>query len=381
MQRQVGGMHVQSYNAPMGPQAWDAVINRKFGSFKFMSDADNLEAAQRFHANNPTAPVCFRLHTNDSLSDLNSNTDRALASAEKYRFLGDLLYVEIPINEAFQTGSELSQLAEASMPQARKIHSAGFKPVAFNFSVGNPPRVLGANVNGEIVQSDSDIARIAYAAQVVCGECNGCIGYHGYGIPTAWNDEWLGLRYRRMHSELRDYHGVTARWWLGEAGIDHGIIDGRLGGWRLEEFNLTSGEYAEMVRSNCQEVAKDNYVIAASFFGAGGYYSDNPQQNWTTFEYSDCHDVLDVFTEQYEVMALPDIGSGFQKFIPYLGQPLENELYHFPGTEYETSMAVFENGSAMWTRATNEVVATRSDGAVFHDRGNAGDGVTVWRLY
>lgn len=370
----------------MGQQAWDAVVNRKAGSFKFMSDADNLEAAQRFHGNNPQSPVCYRLHTNDSLNDISGNTDRALQNAEKYRFLANagLMYVEVPINEQFQTGDELSRLAEATIPQARKIAQAGFKPVAFNFSVGNPPRIMGADVNGEIVNSNSDIARIAAAAQVTCVECQGCIGYHGYGIPNAWNDSWLGLRYRRMHTELRDLHGVTARWWLGEAGVDHGIIDGRLGGWRLPEFDLTSWEYTQMVRSNCQESSADSYVIGLSFFGAGGYYSDNPQQNWTTFEYSDCHDVLSVFSELYETEVTPvppPVGQGFQRMIPYLGQPIESEVYHYPGTDNETSMAVFEYGSAMWTRKSNETLGLHIDGSVYSDLGNRGDGRTVHKLF
>jgi hypothetical protein len=77
---------------------------------------------------------------------------------------------------------------------------------------------------------------------------------------------------------------------------------------------------------------------------------------------------------------VPTVGTGFQKCIPFIGAFVENEIYHLQGTPRETSLAVAEHGYATWRKATNQTIAVADDGAVYDDHGNAGDGVSLWRI-
>src|ERR1041385_153887 len=67
-----------------------------------------------------------------------------------------------------------------------------------------------------------------------------------------------------------------------------------------------------------------------------------------------------------------DIGAGFKKCVPILGEPKENEFYHFKDLpELKVSVAVFEDGYATWNPQTNETVAyKKSDASIWRDGGN-----------
>ena len=68
------------------------------------------------------------------------------------------------------------------------------------------------------------------------------------------------------------------------------------------------------------------------------------------------------------------VGQGFNKAKPFIGNFLEDEIYHFPGSYHEVSAAVGELGVAFWIKATNETVIYRLDKSIYVDGGNDGDG-------
>ena len=65
---------------------------------------------------------------------------------------------------------------------------------------------------------------------------------------------------------------------------------------------------------------------------------------------------------------------GFDKAKPFIGNYLEDEFYHFPGSYHEVNVEVGELGLAFWVKATNETVIYRLDKSIYVDGGNDGDG-------
>lgn len=67
-----------------------------------------------------------------------------------------------------------------------------------------------------------------------------------------------------------------------------------------------------------------------------------------------------------------DIGTGLRKCVPILGNPKQSEIYHFKELpDFQTSLAVFEQGYATWNPITNETTAyRRTDKSVWRDGGN-----------
>lgn len=69
------------------------------------------------------------------------------------------------------------------------------------------------------------------------------------------------------------------------------------------------------------------------------------------------------------------VGEGFRKAETLVGPWREDEIYHWPGTPDEVSLAVGERGFAVWCRATNETIAyVRNGQQLWADGGNVGDG-------
>ena len=73
------------------------------------------------------------------------------------------------------------------------------------------------------------------------------------------------------------------------------------------------------------------------------------------------------------------VGQGFRKFHLVLGAPIEHERYHDVGSE-RISIALFERGYCTYRSRTNETVGIHEDGRIWTDRGNRGDGVSIWRV-
>lgn len=354
MLRNIAGGHVQLITDNSRK-----LFETRSGCIKILHGAYSEDLIRQYHDINPNSPVCCRkVDDHGTLKDMVSKTREAI---EYFKHLipivgSDLLYIEIWPNEKFTEGDELKRLSAGTAVCARIVAEAGAKPVGFNLPVGNPANVIDCTYMEEG----------AFALLVH----DGVVGYHNYTIPTQMLSNNLDLR----HEHMALYLPTGTQFFLGEGMFDHGIIDGHLAGWRYENFHVDADFVARYTRRLAQHLANDDRVIGWTPFGAG------PASDWLTFQYDNEPKIMSIFTEEYPVES-PEIGAGFKRMIPYLGKPLESEVYHFPGTPIETSLAVFENGTAMWYKVTNETVGQRADGAIFTDKGNQGDGTSVWKVY
>lgn len=365
MLRNIAGPHAQAFQgAPEGEAARRLLTTSKLGSLKILEDCmSELYILRECAANNPGIKVCGRLTVSGdgTLQDVLVDTDRAI---ELYRPLGTIfghanVYIEVPINEKYQNGEQLSQLNDATMPCVKRIWENGFNPIAFNFSVQNPFNL-------------ADLDRIAEVVAYLDAH-DGAVDYHNYTIPTALFTEQNDLRYRAMRRRF-----PNTRFWLGEGFVDHGLVDGVLGGW--QSFGMSAADAGRLCRKMAQEYSKDQYVIGWSVYGIGC----KPDWYARGFEVGNVPEITAVFSEQYEIGdGMFNLGDGLKRMIPLLGQPLESEVYHFPGTPMEVSMAVYENGRATWSKLTNCTIGERySDKHVFSDKGNDGDGQgTIYQIY
>jgi hypothetical protein len=66
----------------------------------------------------------------------------------------------------------------------------------------------------------------------------------------------------------------------------------------------------------------------------------------------------------------PVVGEGFRKAEALVGGFVENEIWHLPGTDGKTSLAVGARGYAVWRARTNRTIAVIDDGTVWADGGN-----------
>lgn len=354
MLRNVSGAHIQLIT-----EESRRLFKSKAGCIKVCHPAFSVDLLREFHDINPDAPVCARLIDDGAnFSNMRAKTQQAIRLFEPaFKYFEGLFYVEILPNEKYSEGAELTKLGEMSIPCAEDIVRAGALPVMLNLSVANP-------------KNPADI-RLVYDAVEQLNKFNGLIDYHNYTVPHNQLSYDLDLRHVRMSA----YLPIGTRWWLGEGLYDHGIIDGRLAGWRDASFHQSPEDVSRYVRRIAQKLSADRSVVAWTPFGAG------PANDWLSFQYDNESIITQVFTEMYEVWSMPKLGQGLQRMITYLGQPLEDEVYHFAGTPMEASLAVFENGTATWFKAANETVGIRSDGTIFTDKGNNGDGSSVWQVW
>lgn len=369
MLRNITGAHIQTitdYSKPLLTQG-------RAGCVKICHPAFDIDLVMAFHNNNPDSPIDLRLIADDAnLDNALDKTRQAikLFAPLRARLPDGIAWLENPINEKYVAGDELRRLGDVTVRCAQLCIEAGFLPVGFNFPVGNPARIAGATIDGITYTTANSELRLIYDAVAELNKLGGAVGYHNYTVPTNQLDDWLDLRHLRMAKELPP----STRWWLSEGMYDYGIIGNVLRGWRYEPFHQGADDVARYLRRLAQRVSADLSVIGDTPFGAG------PTPDWSSFQYDNEPGIVAVFAEKYPVADTPVIGQGLRRMIPYLGQPLESEVYHFPGTPMEMSAAVFENGVAQWYRASNETVGQRSDGVIYTDKGNNGDGnvYQVW---
>lgn len=355
MLRNVAGPHIQQITDDSRKLFYSAA-----GSLKILNDAYSEDLVRAFHDRNPNSPiVCRKVDDSGTLNDMIPKTREAIEYFKKLIPIvgSDLLHIEIWPNEKFTEGDELKRLSAGTVECARIVADSGARPVGFNLPVANP-----ANPADAAFMWDGAFALIQH---------NGLIGYHNYTLPTMQLNVNLDLRHTLMAPHLP----MGTEWALNEGMFDHGIAGLPLAGWRYEPFHIDADYTARYTRAIAQKLSADRTVRLWTPFGAG------PANDWLTFQYDNEPKICQVFQEQYNVVDEITIGEGFKRMIPYLGAPLEDEVYHFPGTELEASLCVFANGKAMWNRASNETVGTRNDGAIFTDKGNNGDGHTVWKVY
>lgn len=369
MLRNIVGPHIQS----LTDDSKRLLTQGRSGSLKVLHPAFDVPLLQQWHNNNPTSPLCLRVV--DDGATLDNVLTKQHEACQRFAPIlnvmpagaGGAVWLEIVINEKYISGDELKRLADVTVKASEICVAAGYRPVGFNIPVGNIAKINTAVVDGVTYNKQTSEMNYIRAAVVELNSMRGAVGYHNYTLSWKQLDSWLDLRYERMALELP----TDTQWWLGEALYDYGIVDGNLQGWRYNKFNTDANGAAAYLRKLAQHLAADTRVIGCTPFGAG------PTQDWIdrNFQYDNEPAICQVFTESYPVVDTPTIGDGLKKLIPFLGQPLESEVYHFAATPMETSLAVFTNGSGTWRRATNETVGQRDDGAIYTDHGNAGDGI------
>lgn len=369
--RNITGPHIHT----LTDDAKKLLTTGRAGSLKVLDAAFNVDLIVQWANNNPGCPIALR-QVDDNAS-LDNVRDRTLRAGNKFsgllsRVPAHTVHLESTINERFVAGDELRRHADVMVEVARDCVMSGYVPICFNIPVGNIARIAGANVNGTMYTTVTSEMNLIRDAVREINKLNGLIGYHNYTTPDKPLDTWYDLRHERMAAELP----ADTQWWLGEGMYDYGIINNNLlRGWRYEPFHQSADDVARYFRRLAQHLAADTRVVAATPFGAG------TPNDWATFQYDNEPVICQIFEERYPVDDTPTIGAGFKRMIPYLGAPLESEVYHFPNTPMEMSAAVFEKGVAQWYRATNETVGQDFNGTIFTDRGNQGDGSTVWQVW
>lgn len=143
-----------------------------------------------------------------------------------------------------------------------------------------------------------------------------------------------------------------------ECGRDQ--VEGGKGGWKKD--GVSADYYTKELLAYDAEISKDAYVLGATPFSSG------PTPDWAAFD-------MDPISPHLPSGGnVPNVGQGFQKCVPLIGQFIEDEIYHAPGTAQETSLAITSAGYAVYRKATNETIAYHQDGRIWADGGNHQDG-------
>ena len=155
-------------------------------------------------------------------------------------------------------------LSAFTVEWSRLMHAAGFKTLAYSFSVGNP--------------------QLAYWPLLADGirACDG-LALHEYSAPTMdAQQSWLCLRYRQVLTWLpADLKQVPI--WITECGIDGGPIGQPQQGWA--HFG-DEAHYLSSLRWYDSEIVKDPQVRGATIFAA----------KWDTaptFDMGQCNSIRD----------------------------------------------------------------------------------------
>jgi N-acetylmuramoyl-L-alanine amidase len=321
-ERVVAGSGVQSWTE----DARTFCLRPGQGCLKILNTARDAGAVRRFHELNPLAPVIYRGVRGDDLAGLAARTEQSIHDTEDLAaFLGDLLLVEVEVNEAYQTGADLSRLADGTITAVRRLRAAGRRPVIGNFSVGNPQlagaalmavsalaapfseRVLArpavkrstrpvrpAALAAAVPLGDGDWARFAPAVAEAIG-ARGVLGLHEYSAPgLPWWDGWLNGRYARALDELAAL-GLRPEVGIGEHFVDGGVLDGRLRGWRA--FDLTDAQGAALLDESLARYARDPRVKYVALFEGG------PYEEWRRrgFEYDTSTPIRDALERRWPV--------------------------------------------------------------------------------
>jgi hypothetical protein len=139
---------------------------------------------------------------------------------------------------------------------APQIANAGFRPVAYSISVGNPP--------GTTAEIQDRLNRIAPSLRL-CQQLGGGWSYHSYSLPYSTNlsDEiWYSVRYRQYYSYFASAHPdlVNLPLILTEGGIDGA------GPWSTRGDAV---KYQNWLAWFDSEIRKDNYCLGVTLFQIG----------------------------------------------------------------------------------------------------------------
>lgn len=158
-------------------------------------------------------------------------------------------------NEPHPNADNWRAYEEFQATWVKRVAALGFRPWVWSFGVGWPGLLEG----GDNVTVRQFIGSIGLAK-----EAGGGLELHEYGAPQVLSgDGWWTLRYRRVLRELQTagLHDVPI--WIGECGIDGGVI-GKTG-WGWKRFT-TLGDYWLQLSAYDDQLAQDSEVVAASPF-------------------------------------------------------------------------------------------------------------------
>jgi hypothetical protein len=234
------------------------------------TDSGMLQAARDFKASTPDGKVVCRIYTPRTWS----RTENPAAAGSNFwqtvlapalvnlsaenRALID--YVEGP-NEGDSTPT-WSSTTDTDwyntfwMHLAPQIANAGFRPIAYSISVGNPPGAIG--------EIQDRLNRIAPSLRL-CQQLGGGWSYHSYSIPYGTNlseEIWYSLRYRQYYSYFASAHPdlVNLPLILTEGGIDGA------GPWSTRGDAV---KYQNWLTWFDSEIRKDNYCLGVTLFQIG----------------------------------------------------------------------------------------------------------------
>ena len=86
-------------------------------------------------------------------------------------------------------------------------------------------------------------------------------------------------------------------------------------------------------------------------------------------------DVINSPMEHAMTVTEYEVGEGFKKVAHLVGPWLEPIVYHFAGTDHEIGVAKGAKGTALWDKSRNETYAYCSNGEIWADYGNYGNGL------
>ncbi len=204
---------------------------------------------------------------------------------------------------------------------------------------------------------------------------------------------WLGYRWYETH--LRDVWGVV----IPQIATEHGYEPRWRQDTRFPEITreLHCDYNLELVRQVEAGEVGDAFFAGCFWHLAAAELGNNtfPWAAWLDSRYAeggelpivqaltDREKAVRCFTWHEEAPPEPEttdivVGQGFNKAIPVIGEFRASEVWHWPQTPHETSMAVGENGYTTWAKASNETVVTvtagPNAGEIWRDHGNDGDG-------
>jgi len=166
----------------------------------------------------------------------------------------------------------------------RRVSSIGFKPWVWSFGVGWPGLLEG----GDVITARNFIGSIGLAK-----EAGGGLELHEYGAPQVLSgDGWWTLRYRKLLRELQTagLHDVPI--WIGECGIDGGVIGKGGEGWK---HFTTMGDYWLQLSAYDDQLMQDSEIRAASVFGTNinnDKWASFDVAEWLLSQMSAKHDAL-----------------------------------------------------------------------------------------
>ena len=185
--------------------------------------------------------------------------DPITQSADRLRNAGVPVAGVMGYNEVGHTGDGLNRLVELELRLIDLFQSRGLRYAGGNFSVSWP-------LVTELVRYRAVLERLV--------ETDGWLALHQYGAPTMRGRTDLTLHHRALRQQAVSQGWTWPRIIISETGIDGGVLDGQLRGFRA----FPDVDYLAELRWLLDELAADDDVDFACAFGTG------MNHDWETFD-------------------------------------------------------------------------------------------------